>query len=190
MPGLAIPPGLQHPDFDVKRADVLAAAADVGFGCELPFLPDRHHLTRKNQSADASAASPGRAADTDRSRGCVSSRSTRAQMVERSSTVRIAVPAITHSPTSRFLLTTAPPIGARILRVASTGPVVAAPLALAAATAPRSLFQLVKLSRRASARRSRLAQTASRSRFIVISALRSVGLAFSEIRRAPSRVGF
>src|SRR5271156_7160005 len=41
--GFELALGLQHLDLDVEGANILAPAAHVAFGRELPFLADRHH---------------------------------------------------------------------------------------------------------------------------------------------------
>ena len=112
-PRLDLAGGLQNPDLDVKRANVLATAPNVGLGRELTLLPDRHHLPREHQGRTGRQRHLRGTANPDRAQVGLLQIDSRPYR-RRSSTVRIGVPGVTHSPTSRFLLTTVPEIGARI----------------------------------------------------------------------------
>src|ERR1700730_367733 len=59
---------LQNPHLDVKGADVLAPAANVGLGRELALLSDRHHLPRKKQRRMRRECDLRGTADADRAK--------------------------------------------------------------------------------------------------------------------------
>src|SRR5689334_21885197 len=70
-PRLHLAGRLQHPHFDVERADVLAPAAHVRFGCELSLLADRHHLPREEQRRTGRQRHLRRTADANRTEVCL-----------------------------------------------------------------------------------------------------------------------